>query len=335
MMVPGQERKRMEERFGEVGHGPHRTDHSGDSGTICIELLKTRGDGPCRHPADRRPLRRRLRPLRHPLFRLRGAGHRRVRVRRRIRLPRGAPGPHRRVDGGGLLQFPLGRSSAPTPPDAARHFPPRIPIDGQPRVREMEEQSRIAPQRRYIERRAEELLERIPFMDDAELRWTVRVLQDCLPPAAQEQMLLHYSEHLELHQMRHVVQGFVSRYTEHALQALEAKRFTPGTGLEDLTDEELQSMSAAEKWSLLQRRPRPCTPISSDGSSQGSSCASTSTSFTTPASERRRSSSMPTSTSWRGCDAFRDTAIEELKEQVLAALSGLDLPRRLGRGCGA
>jgi hypothetical protein len=124
----------------------------------------------------------------------------------------------------------------------------------------MEEQPRIEPQRRYIERRAEELLERIPFMEDGELRWTVRVLRDCLSPAAQEEMLRDYSEHLELHQMRQVVEGFVPRYTEHALEALEAKRFSPGTTLGDLTDEELQAMSAAEKWSRLQRSASALQP---------------------------------------------------------------------------
>src|SRR5574341_748664 len=119
----------------------------------------------------------------------------------------------------------------------------------------MEEHQRIAPQREYIARRAEELLERIPYMEDQELRWTVRVLRDCLSPANQEEMLRDYSEHLELHQMRQVVEGFVSRYTDHALGALEAKRFTPGTTLRQLTDEELQAMSAAEKWGLLPRDP--------------------------------------------------------------------------------
>jgi len=124
----------------------------------------------------------------------------------------------------------------------------------------VEEQSRIAPQRRYIERRAEELLNRIPFMEDAELRWTVRVLRDCLPPAEQDAMLRDFNEHLDLHQIRHVVQGFIPRYTEHALEVLEAKRFTPGTSLRDLTDEELQAISAAEKWDLLQRTTSALQP---------------------------------------------------------------------------
>ena len=124
----------------------------------------------------------------------------------------------------------------------------------------MEEHPRIESQRRYIERRADELLERIPFMRETELRWTVRVFRDCLSTAAQEEMLRDYSEYLELHQMRHVVKSFIPRYTQHALEALEAKRFTPATSLGDLTDEELQAMSAAEKWSLLANDPSSLDP---------------------------------------------------------------------------
>ena len=124
----------------------------------------------------------------------------------------------------------------------------------------MEEHPRIAPQRTYIATRAEELLERVPYMEDHDLRWTVRVLQDCLPPAEREELLKDYSEHLELHQMRQVVENFVPRYSEHALEALEAKRFTRGTSLRDLTDEELQAMSAAEKWGLLHHDPSALHP---------------------------------------------------------------------------
>ncbi len=97
-------------------------------------------------------------------------------------------------------------------------------------------------------------------MDDVELRWTVRLFRDCLLPAGQQELLRDYSEHLELHQMRQVVESFIPRYTEYALEALEAKRFTPGTSLRDLTDEELQSMSAAEKWSLLEDAPSTLHP---------------------------------------------------------------------------
>src|SRR2546422_9951218 len=98
-----------------------------------------------------------------------------------------------------------------------------------PNRREMEEHPRIARQRGYVERRAEELLERIPFMDDAELRWTVRVFRDCLSGAAQQEMLAEYSEILELHEKRQAVAGLIPRYTENAPEAVEAKRSTPAT----------------------------------------------------------------------------------------------------------
>ncbi|MFQ5848730.1 MAG: hypothetical protein ACE5IQ_13800 [Candidatus Methylomirabilales bacterium] len=124
----------------------------------------------------------------------------------------------------------------------------------------MDEHPRIAPQGRYIEQRAEELLERIPFMEDEELRWTVRVLRDCLPPAEQREMLRDYSEHLDLHQMRVAVEQFIPRYTSHALEALETKRFTTGQSIGDMTDEELQGMSAAEKWDLFPQDPAALHP---------------------------------------------------------------------------
>ena len=119
----------------------------------------------------------------------------------------------------------------------------------------MDEHPRIEPQRRHLEKQAEDLLERVPFMEEEELRWTIRFLRDCLPPPKQAEMLRDYSEHLDLHQMRHVVEQFVPRYTEHALEALDAKRFTTGQSLRDMTDEELQAMSAAEKWDFFQSDP--------------------------------------------------------------------------------
>ncbi len=125
----------------------------------------------------------------------------------------------------------------------------------------MEEHPRIERQRLYIEQRAQELLQRVPYMDDAELRWTVRLFRDCLSPAVQQEMLQHYSEHLELHQMRHVVERFIQSYSEYSLGALEAKRSTDGTSLRDLTDEELQSMSVAEKWHMLRAEPSALLPL--------------------------------------------------------------------------
>ncbi|HET6923578.1 MAG TPA: hypothetical protein VFI16_10570 [Anaeromyxobacteraceae bacterium] len=125
----------------------------------------------------------------------------------------------------------------------------------------METHPRIERQRRYLEQRAEDLLARIAYMEDAELRWTVRLFRDCLPAAEQQEMLRGYSEYMELNQMRRVVDGFVETYTEYSLGALEAKRSTPGTRLQDLTDEELQGMSATEKWTLLKDDPSALSPL--------------------------------------------------------------------------
>lgn len=189
----------------------------------------------------------------------------------------------------------------------------------------MEEQARIAPQRRYIERRAEELLERIPFMEDAELRWTVRVLRDCLPPAAQEEMLQEFSEHLGLHQMRHVVQGLVPRYTEYALDALEAKRFTPGTSLGDLTDEELQAMSAAEKWSLLQRSASALHPYQLRRELARLFMCLNFNLFHDPGLGEAAVEFNAYLDVLEGLRGIGDTAIEGLRDRALAALHGLDL----------
>jgi hypothetical protein len=125
----------------------------------------------------------------------------------------------------------------------------------------MESHPGIERQREYIERRAEELLERVAYMEDAELRWTVRLFRDCLPPAEQREMLRDYSEYLEVHQMRQVVEEFIRSYTDYSLGTLEAKRSTPGASLGDLTDEELQSMSATEKWNLLKADPFALSPL--------------------------------------------------------------------------
>ena len=188
----------------------------------------------------------------------------------------------------------------------------------------MQESSRSAPQRRYIERRAEELLERIPFMEDAELRWTVRVLRDCLPPLEEEAMLVDYSEHLELHQMRHVVMGFVSRYTEHSLHALEVKRFTPGTSLQDLTDEELQSMSAAEKWGLLGPDPSALQPYQLRRELARLFLCLDFDLFHDPGLGEAAVEFNAYFDVMERLRRLGDTTIEGLKEQALAALSGLD-----------
>jgi hypothetical protein len=123
----------------------------------------------------------------------------------------------------------------------------------------MNEHPRIEPQRAYIRARANELLNRVESMSDEELRWTVRLFADCLEPSEREGLLRGYNEYLRLEDLQQFVTTFIPRYTERALADLEAKRMTDGSSLDDLTDEELQSMSLAEKWRLLEGRPGTLT----------------------------------------------------------------------------
>jgi hypothetical protein len=115
--------------------------------------------------------------------------------------------------------------------------------------------SRIESQRRFVQERAKALLERVDQMDDEELRWTVRVFADCLSPDQRRANLGTYSEHWPVDRLRHFIPTFIQQYTDLALEDLNAKEGSAGTRLPDLTEEELQSMSLAEKWYLLAREP--------------------------------------------------------------------------------
>jgi hypothetical protein len=115
--------------------------------------------------------------------------------------------------------------------------------------------SPIESKRQDIQKRAHELLKRVNRMDDEELRWTVRVFADCLPLEQRFACLGAYSEHWPVEERRRFVPGFIQSYTQAALDALERAASTRRAGLAALTDEDLQAMSAAEKWSLLAGDP--------------------------------------------------------------------------------
>ena len=115
--------------------------------------------------------------------------------------------------------------------------------------------SDIQSQRRFIRQRAKELLARVGRMDDEELRWTVRVFADCLSPEQRRASLGAYSEHWPVEKLRRFVPIFIRHYTDLALEELKAKEGRQGSRLAQLTEEELQSMSLAEKWHLLAKDP--------------------------------------------------------------------------------
>jgi hypothetical protein len=115
----------------------------------------------------------------------------------------------------------------------------------------MDRGPRIEQMRRFILTREQEVLSKIGEMPDDQLRWIVRVLADCLDETSRTVCLQDYSEHLPLERMQAFVAAFVPQYTHLALADLDLKAQVEGSGLNSLTEEELQSMSCAEKWYLL------------------------------------------------------------------------------------
>ena len=124
----------------------------------------------------------------------------------------------------------------------------------------MEHHARIELKRRHIRQRAEELLGRLDRMDDEELRWTVRVFADCLPPEQRAACLGPYEERWALDARRAFLAAFIPRYTQLALANLDRAEAAGDPGLAALTEEDLQSMSLAEKWSHLIGNPTGLHP---------------------------------------------------------------------------
>ncbi|MGH7412532.1 MAG: hypothetical protein ACREJ6_15945, partial [Candidatus Methylomirabilis sp.] len=60
-----------------------------------------------------------------------------------------------------------------------------------------------------------------------------------------------YSEYLPFERMQTYVASFILQYTQLALADLDFKAQVEGSGLNSLTEEEVQNMSCAEKWDLL------------------------------------------------------------------------------------
>src|SRR5574341_1815105 len=98
-------------------------------------------------------------------------------------------------------------------------------------------------------------------MDEEELRWTVRMFADCLSPDERATHLKAYSEHYDVERLRQFLPTFIQQYTDIALKDLTAREGGQGTRLADLTEEELQSMSLAEKCYLLAADPEGLRPF--------------------------------------------------------------------------
>ena len=115
----------------------------------------------------------------------------------------------------------------------------------------MDKGPRIEQMRRYIRTREEELLSKIEEMSEDQLRWTVRLFADCLDETSRSLCLADYNEYLPFERMQATVASIIPQYTQLALADLDFKAQVEGSGLNSLTEEELQNMSCAEKWDLL------------------------------------------------------------------------------------
>ncbi|MGH7275361.1 MAG: hypothetical protein ACREIQ_13060, partial [Nitrospiria bacterium] len=115
----------------------------------------------------------------------------------------------------------------------------------------MDKGPRIEQMRRYIRSREEELLSKLEEMSEDQLRWTVRLFADCLDETSRTLCLEDYSEYLPFERIQTYVASFIPQDTQLALADLDFKAQVEGSGLDSLTEEELQNMSCAEKWHLL------------------------------------------------------------------------------------
>jgi hypothetical protein len=124
----------------------------------------------------------------------------------------------------------------------------------------MDRGPRIEQMRRYIHTREKELLSTITEMTEDQLRWTVRLFADCLDETSRTHCLEGYSEYLPFERIQAFVAAFIPQYTQLALADLAFKAQVEGPGLNAVTEEELQNMSCAEKWSLLSSDEEALTP---------------------------------------------------------------------------
>lgn len=105
--------------------------------------------------------------------------------------------------------------------------------------------------KRYKDRK-NNILTNLPKMTEEQLRWTVRTFKDCMKPKAIEKYLNDYNEFFSIKELRDFVENFVSVYTRLAIRELKDKEGKADDYfLKNLTNEDLQSMSAVEKWEKI------------------------------------------------------------------------------------
>jgi hypothetical protein len=114
--------------------------------------------------------------------------------------------------------------------------------------------------RRLLEEREHQFMQSLNELGPDEMRWLIRYLADALTEERWRTLLAGYDESLPLEQTRQFLEGFIPECTRLGILDLQAKRDAEAESLQSLTDTDLQSMSAMEKWQMMAREPRDLDP---------------------------------------------------------------------------
>jgi len=113
---------------------------------------------------------------------------------------------------------------------------------------------------RLLEEREHQFTLGLDDMGPDEMRWLVRYLADALTEERWRTLLAGYHESLPSDRMRQFLERFIPECTQLGILNLHAKRDAEAESLQSLTDTDLQSMSAMEKWQMMAREPRGLDP---------------------------------------------------------------------------
>ncbi len=108
---------------------------------------------------------------------------------------------------------------------------------------------------RLLEEREHQFMLSLDELGPDEMRWLVRYLADALTEERRQTLLAGYHESLPPDQTRQFLEGFIPECTRLGILDLQAKRDAEAESLQSLTDTDLQSMSAMEKWQMMAREP--------------------------------------------------------------------------------
>jgi len=116
--------------------------------------------------------------------------------------------------------------------------------------------------RHRFEDRHAHIMGNIEKLDEAQLRFTVRIFGDCIDEEKCKELLGNYTEYWSPSELTEFVRSFLPAYLEYAIaELLEKKeggeRFDPPY----LTQEEYQEMAVREKWPRIARHLEHVTPL--------------------------------------------------------------------------